>query len=237
MSLLYRDVGIVLRTYRLGETDRIVVLMTENHGKVRAVARGARKATSKLGGRVEPMSHVSLLLREGRQLHQISQAETLDHFRTIRGDLDRLAAGDALLEASDLVSQEHEPDDRLYRMLLGALRTLDAGLTPMLVPSFHLKLLANDGVGPELDVCVSCGSDGPFVAFDPDAGGVLCRLCRRGVAVSMEAIELAQRVLGGELRAALAEPASAATHEVQLMATRAFEHHVERRLRAAHVLD
>ena len=66
MSELYRDVGVVLRTYKLRESDRIVVIMTEQNGKVRAVAKGVRKTKSKFGARLEPMSHVRLLLYRGR---------------------------------------------------------------------------------------------------------------------------------------------------------------------------
>ena len=237
MSLLYRDNAIVLRTYKFAEADRIVVLMTEQHGKVRTVAKGVRKATSKLGGRLEPMSHVAVLLRQGRNLDQISQAEAVETFDPIRTDLDRLTAAVALLEAVDLVSEERQPNDRLYRMLVGALRTLSAGRAALLVPSFHLKLLAADGVGPHLDSCVSCESAGPLVAYDPESGGALCRVCRRGLPMSEAAIALAGRVLGGDLLGALSEPASPITHEVQVMAMRAFEHHVERRLRAAHAMD
>jgi DNA repair protein RecO (recombination protein O) len=234
---LYRDTAVVLRTYKLRESDRIVVLMTEKHGKVRAVANGVRKTSSKFGGRLEPASHVSVLLREGKELDTISQAESLDHFRGIREDLERLSAGVSLLEAVDQIAQEREENERLYRMLVGALRTLATRPTPLLVPAFHWKLLAAAGVHPQLDVCVSCESDGPLVSFDLNEGGVLCRDCRKGVPISGGALALLRRILTGDLVAALQEPASPVVHEVELLATRAFEHHVERRLRAVHVFE
>ena len=88
---LYRAEGIVLRTYKLGEADRIVSVLTPHHGKVRAVAKGVRKTKSRFGARLEPPTHLQLQLYEGRsELHIIDQAETLDHFRIIREDLDRL---------------------------------------------------------------------------------------------------------------------------------------------------
>ena len=123
---LYRDQGVVLRTIRLGESDRIVSLVTQGHGKVRAVAKGVRKTKSRFGGRLEPTSHVSLLLYEGRELDVITQAEALDHFRVIREDLDRLARATTMLEAVDQVAQERQPGGRLYEMLVGALRALTA---------------------------------------------------------------------------------------------------------------
>jgi len=234
---VYRDTGVVLRTYRLGEADRIIVLMTAQHGKVRAVAKGVRKTKSRFGGRLEPTSHVALLLYEGRQLDVINQAESLDYLRAVREDLDRLTRAMALLEVVEQVAQEREPDPRLYQMLVGALRTLAAQPAPLLVPAFYWKVLANDGLRPELDGCVSCGSPEPLVAFDVGEGGVLCRTCRRGVALSPGALDLLRRILGGDLVGALAEPASAATHEVEVLAVRAMEHHLERRLRAMSLLE
>src|SRR3954464_13046973 len=118
---LYRDDGVVLRTHRLGESDRIVAFVTKSHGKVRAVAKGVRKTRSKFGGRLEPCSHVSLLFYEGRELDIVSQAESIDHFRPIREAPDRTAAALTLLESVDQVAQEREPNARLYQMLVGAL--------------------------------------------------------------------------------------------------------------------
>jgi DNA repair protein RecO (recombination protein O) len=234
---LYRDTGVVLRTYRLGEADRIVVLMTARHGKVRAVAKGVRKVKSRFGARLEPISHVSLLMYEGRQLDVVHQAESIDHLRGVREDLDALTRALALLEVVDQVAQEREPDTRLYQMLIGALRTLAAQPAPLLVPSFYWKVLAHDGVRPELDACVSCGETGPLVAFDVGEGGVLCRTCRRGVAVSADAIDLLRRILGGDLVRVLGEGPSPAAHEVEVLANRAMEHHLERRLRTVSLLS
>lgn len=235
---LYRDRGIVLRTYKLGEADRIVVVLTEEHGKVRAVAKGARKTRSRLGARLEPVSHAALLLYQGRgELETVSQAELIDGFASIRGDLDRLTRAAAILEASDLAAHEHEPDPRRYHMLLGALRSLAAHPAPLLVPAYFWKLLAHEGVRPELDVCVSCGAAEPLVAFDAGQGGVTCRACRSGVGVTAEGLAMVRRILGGGLVAALDEPASAVTHEVEVLATKAMEHHLERRLRSISLLD
>ena len=98
---LYRDSGVVLRTYKLGEADRIVVVMTAGHGKVRAVAKGIRKTKSRFGARLEPPSNAAMLFYQGRSLDIITQAETIDHFRPIRDDLNRMTDAMALLEAVD----------------------------------------------------------------------------------------------------------------------------------------
>lgn len=236
---LYRDRGVVLRTYRLGEADRIVVVLTEGHGKVRAVAKGVRKTRSKFGARLEPTSHVSLLFYEGRDLDVVTQADTIEHHRQIREDLGRLKKATAVLEAVDHVAQDREPSVELYRMVTGALRALDAADSPLLVAGFFWKLLAAEGVAPMLDACARCGADGPLVAFDPIEGGALCPSCRRGAPISAQALALLRRTLGGGLSAVLAEPATPAGAELEVLATTAMEAHLERRLRsvAVHIGD
>ncbi|HEY2303209.1 MAG TPA: DNA repair protein RecO [Acidimicrobiales bacterium] len=235
MSGLYRDQGVVLRTYRLGEADRIVVVLTSGHGKVRAVAKGVRKTKSRFGSRLEPTSHVSLLLYEGRELDIISQAESIDHFRPIREDLARVSDAMALLEAVEQVAQEREANPPLYQMLVGALRALAERRSPLLVPAFFWKLLSLDGAGPLLEQCARCGASGPsveLVAFDLAEGGVLCRSCRNGPSLSPEALGMLRSILGGGLGHALHEPPSSSTAEVAALATRSLEVHLERRLKA-----
>jgi DNA repair protein RecO (recombination protein O) len=236
-SHLYRDAAVVLRTYKLGEADRIVVLLTEGHGKVRAVAKGVRKTGSRFGGRLEPLAHVTLLMHMGRELDVVSQAESIDTLRPLFGDLDLATQGLAMVEAVDQLAPDREPVPHLYRMLVGALRTLAEGRSPLVVPAFYWKLLAAEGVRPELDACVSCGAEEPLVAFDLDEGGVLCRSCRRGSPLSPDALGLMRQVLGGQLGAALATPDGPAVHEVTQLATRAVEHHIERRLRAVAMFE
>ena len=135
----------------------------------------------------------------------------------------------ALLEAVDQLALEREPDPQLYRMLVGALRTLDdAQPAPLVVPAFYWKLLALEGVRPQLDACVRCGEQpDPRRASTWSEGGALCRSCRRGAPLAPDALELMRLVLGGDLVAALAEPASPATHEVERRssATPRLEHH------------
>jgi DNA repair protein RecO (recombination protein O) len=240
VSELYRDTGVVLRTYKLRESDRIVVIHTAEHGKVRAVAKGVRKTRSKFGARLEPMSHVRLLLYRGRELDIVSQAESVEPLAPLLSSLDRASQGLAAVEAVDQLSLEREPDPELYRMLVGVLRTIAARPSPLNVPAFFWKLLAAGGVRPELDVCVRCGGSGdehPLVAFDLAEGGVVCRACRSGVSLSPGALEILREILGGRLNQALARPESPLTHEVATLATRALEHHVERRLRATAMFE
>ena len=233
---LYRDEGVVLRTWKLGEADRIVVLFTKGHGKVRAVGKGVRKTKSKFGSRLEPTSHVALQLYEGRELDIVTQVETIDRLSPLRDDLDRFTRATALLEAVDALAQDRAPDSRLYAMLTGALRTLAEQDHPLVVPGFFLKLLAHEGFQPRVDACASCDEDADLVAFDLDEGGLLCRQHRRGQPVSPAAVHLLQLMLGGQLRDALTTPVGAATHEVEALATRSLEHHLERRIKSVALL-
>jgi DNA repair protein RecO (recombination protein O) len=243
---LYRDQGVVLRTIKLGETDRIVTILTQGHGKVRAVAKGVRKPGSRFGARLEPMTHVALQCYRGRgDLDIVNQTETIDANRALREHYGCLTHAVSMLEATDQVAQERESNPALYRMLVRALRTLAATPSPLVSGAFFWKLLSLEGFHPMLDECVRCGAGesvetGPveFVAFDLDEGGVLCDTCGRfaGKRLSPEALALVRRILGGELRAALAEPPGPVTVEAERLALGSLEHHLERRLRSAALL-
>jgi len=240
VSGLYGDTGVVLRTYKLRESDRIVVIHTEENGKVRAVAKGVRKTKSKFGARLEPMSHVRLLLYRGRELDIVSQAEAVEPLSPMLASLDCASQGLAAVEAVDQLSLEREPNPQLYRMLVGVLRTIANNPSPLNVSAFYWKLLANEGMRPELDRCVRCTETEPdvsFVAFDLNEGGVLCRTCRSGSAISPAALALMRDILGGRLVQALAQPGSPTTHEVSSLATAALEFHIERRLKAVAMFE
>ncbi len=248
-SRLYRDAAIVLRTYRLGESDRIVVFLTENHGKVRAVAKGIRKTRSRFGGRLEPLSYVNVQLHRGSSLDVVSQVETIDASSAVYGDLDAMTEASAVLEAVDRLVPDQEPVPQTFRMLLGVRRTLIDRPSPLVVPAFLWKLLAAEGVRPELDQCVGCGADEsadhPFVAFDTVRGGVQCRSCRTGGTIGADALALLRDLLGGKLGAVLDaahDPSGQRlgdpiVNEVADLATRSFEAHVERRLRSLGIFE
>lgn len=142
-----------------------------------------------------------------------------------------------MLEAVEQMTEDREPNHKLFTMLLGALRTLTAQNHPLVAPAFFWKLLALEGFRPMVDACVVCERDDELCAFDLEEGGVLCVDHRRGTALTPEALELLQAILGGRLAAALAAPISPATLDIEHLATRAMEHHLERRLRSIGVLD
>ena len=237
---LYRDQGVVLRTIKLGETDRIVTILTQGHGKIRAVAKGIRKPGSRFGARLEPTTHVALQCYRGRSdLDIVTQTETIDSNRKLRESYGCLTHAVSMLEATDQVAQDREANAALYRRLVGALRTLATDPSPLVSAAFFWKLLSLEGFHPLLDACARCGNeDGPFTAFDVEEGGVLCEQCGRfgGRRLQPDTLVLVQRILGGDLRGALAESPSATTTDVERLALFALEHHLERRLRSAALL-
>jgi DNA repair protein RecO (recombination protein O) len=255
-SKLYRDTAIVLRTYRLGEADRIIVFLTQEHGKVRAIAKGVRKTRSKFGGRLEPLSCVLVQLHRGRDLDVISQVETVDANRAMFGDLDSMTEAFAMLEAVDQLVPDREPVPHIYKMLAGARQTLLTRPSPIIVPAFLWKLLSAEGLRPQLDACASCAetitldpqdNDRTRLSFDIALGGVLCRSCgsNTGAGVSHGARELMRRILGGNLNEVLDEAFDPRgqhlddpiVNEVLSIATAAFEHHMERRLRSVRIFE
>ena len=183
--MLYRDEAIVLRTHKLGEADRIITLLTREHGRVRAVAKGVRRTTSRFGSRLEPFTHVDLQLAQGRNLDTITQAETLTPYAKGLGlDYDRYTAGTVMLETADrLVPEERQPALQQFLLLVGGLRVMVAGEhgPGQVLDSYLLRSLAVAGYAPSFEHCARCGSlpaSGAHRWFNPSMGGMLCATCR-----------------------------------------------------------
>lgn len=198
----------MLRTHKLGEADRIVTLLCRGHGKVRAVARGVRRTSSKFGGRLEPFSHVDIQLAVGRSLDIVTQAECLHPYgKPLASDYALYCSGETMLEMADrIVAVENEPAPSQYRLLLGALRVLGQGTSDgprppsMILDSYMLRALAVAGYAPLLDSCAQCGSKGPHEWFSPSSGGMVCSRCRPSGAVrpSPESWELLSAMITGD---------------------------------------
>ena len=185
---LRHDQGIVLRSYPFGEADRVVVLLSPNTGKMRTVAKGVRKTKSRFGGRLEPFTHVDLVLYEGRNLDTITQAAVLEHFPRLRADLDAVVAAGTMVEAADAVAQEDESSIRLFLLLQRGLKALESGETSQdLITAFLLKLADVVGVAPSLLQCASCGRRGDLHRFSFGGGGAVCDRCRGEGSVKLRA--------------------------------------------------
>ncbi len=233
---LYREKGVVLRSYKLGEADRIIVLLTQGRGKVRAVAKGVRRTKSKFGSRLEAASVVQLQLYEGRNLDIITQAERVESFSELRADFGRYGRAALLLEIVDSTIVEGESNPALFKMLTGALRELDRTGNNLVVPAFVAKLLVLEGVQPRVDSCVSCGSTENLATIQIHEGGVLCSNCPRGERLSTAARLALVDIFANRVRHVLETTPPAIAQELETLAARLVEQHTERRLRAPSVL-
>jgi DNA repair protein RecO (recombination protein O) len=201
---VYRDEGVVLRTHKLGEADRIITLLTRHHGRVRAVAKGVRRTSSRIGSRLEPFMVADVQLHEGRSLDVVTQVETLAPYAAgIAGDYRRYTAGTAMLETAErLTDIEKEPATQQYLLLVGGLRSLAAGEhDPSLVlDAFLLRSLAVAGWAPSFHDCAKCGAPGPHRAFSVQSGGAVCPDCRQpgSAAPAPETSRLLAALLAGD---------------------------------------
>lgn len=178
---LYKARGIVLKSIKLGEADKIVSIYSPTRGKIRAVAKGVRKTKSKFGSRLEPFTHVDMLLYEGRDLDIVTQAEIISSFKEIRSDLDKLKYGSVMLELTEKVGQEGQESEDVFGCLLAGLKALKAatGRLPLLLGVFELKLMSAAGFHPHVRDCTACGhaAGEGRAAFSFRYGGLLCAQC------------------------------------------------------------
>ncbi len=203
---VYREEAVVLRTHKLGEADRIVTMLSRGRGKVRAVAKGVRKTSSKFGARLEPFMVAELQLHEGRSLDTVNQAETIGSYGPqIVNDFERYAAANAMVETADRLT-DAEPALQQYLLLVGALRSLsrgehDSGLT---LDSYLLRALSIAGWAPGFGDCVRCGLAGPHDRVVVQLGGVVCRDCAPAGAAHLDpqTVDLLGALLAGDWAAA-----------------------------------
>lgn len=242
MANLYRDTGIVLRVQKLGEADRIITLLTQKHGKVRAVAKGVRRTSSRFGARLEPFGHVDVQFYPGRSLDIVTQVQTLDAFGVgLVGDYGRYTAACAVLETADrLTSEEGEPALRLYLLVTGALRALSLGErdSSLVLDAFLMRAMAFAGWAPAVDECARCGDPGPHRAFNVQAGGVVCANCRpAGSATpSAETLRLLSALLHGEWNLVDEIPTGHRRDASGLVAAH-LQWHMERQLRSLPLVE
>jgi DNA repair protein RecO (recombination protein O) len=230
-----QDDAVVLRTYKSGEADRVVVLWTRHYGKVRVLAKGIRKATTRLGGNLETLAYVNVdLVKTRGEFYIARHVSHRERLTTLRSSYARINAGYAVVEVMDAIPSDDVADEDIFDLLTRVLLALDdETYDPMLVSSsFYFKLLALDGSGPVVDVCVNCGRDVALVAFDAEVGGTLCGDCRSGTSISPDGLELIRRITSGDLAAVLREESPAGAGEVMAIALDSIESHFGKQLRA-----
>jgi DNA repair protein RecO (recombination protein O) len=180
---LVKSRAITLKTYKLGETSKVVVCYTRDFGKVRLVAKGARKGGGRLGAALEPMvvSGVVFYLRPGRELNLVSQAEIERQWQPLRRDVVRMAYGGAVVELTDALVSEGEEDGALFDLVeatLARAAEADDALLDVVLWGYEVALSRALGYGPELSRCVVCGrQSAEGVRFSPRRGGIVCPRC------------------------------------------------------------
>jgi DNA repair protein RecO (recombination protein O) len=238
----YKTRAIVLRARNLGEADKIYTFFSEERGKLDAVAKGVRRANSRLAGRLEFMCESLLGMHRGRNLDVVTSADVVSACWT--GIVDPAAFATAHLVA-ELVDAFCEPDLALpdvYALLRGALRGIAAADDPAaLIPRFELLLLGALGYAPQAETCVSCGEplEGRAAWADLEAGGLACERCRPHSAdghpldpadgTNFRALGAAR---GGPLR-----PAAHATGPVARAVDAFVTYHLGKRPKAGKLLD
>jgi DNA repair protein RecO (recombination protein O) len=190
----YKTEAVVLRSFRFAEADRVLHLYTLDRGRVGAMAKGVRKTKSRFGARLEPFSHVELLLHQGSgELHTVTGASLVDAHRRTREDRYRLSVGLVGAEAMLRLFVEQERNERAFEALTRYLSAVDAmpeglrgraALDPLAL-AFQLKLLWLSGYVPHLEGCVECGATDELVGYLPRAGGAVCAACAPSEAIDL----------------------------------------------------
>ncbi|CAB4925928.1 unannotated protein [freshwater metagenome] len=179
---LYRDEAIVLRTQKLAEADRIITLLTRDHGRIRSVAKGVRRTMSKFGARLEPGSHIDVQLYAGKVFDTVTQVEAVMNYgEELTGDYQRWTVATAILETAERFSpNEHEPASKEFHLVVGALKVLAQNrYEPLLIlDAFLLRSLDIAGYAPSMTTCSNCEKPGPHRYFSLVGGGSVCADCR-----------------------------------------------------------
>jgi DNA repair protein RecO (recombination protein O) len=248
---VYKAEAIVLRQQPLGEYDRIVTLFSHEHGKIRAAAKGVRRPTSRLAGRIEPFTHARLLLARGRTLDVIAQAEIIRSFAGIRRDLLRAAYGAFVVELVERGLAERDRHEEVFTLIAEVLDELDGARgdgAEIASLRFAVRLARLLGYQPETTACVGCGRSLPRAsspagawAFSPSGGGALCPACRPqdagAVAVScgvLAACDYLVRVPDAQLGRLRIPPVQ--RHELARLVQIHLEHRLEAKLRSPLVI-
>jgi DNA repair protein RecO (recombination protein O) len=195
-SRSYSTEGIVLRRRNIGEADSIFTLFSRDEGKFDAVARGVRKAKSRMRGHLEPLTRVQVHVARGRNLDVFTQAETIEAHRALKADLDRMNLALYCAELADRFTIDRVEQRPIYELLVDVFRALDGGASAQAARYFELHLLAITGYEAQLDACAICRQKLPEedTLISGAAGGLVCRSCRPAAAlgriVSVRAVKV-----------------------------------------------
>jgi len=235
----FRAEAVVLRHADWGEADRILTLYTREHGKLRALVKGARKIRSRKAGHVEPFTHITLQLAKGRDIPIVTQVETLDAYLPLRDDLTRTGYAAYVLELLDRFTYDHDGGNlSLFRLLADTLGRLCRGPEPWVVVRYYeMRLLDYLGFRPRLFACANCGREieAEEQFFSPTAGGVICPRCGMGLPrlwpISVETLKYLRHFQrSGYSEASRARPTPEVRKDVETLMQAYFTYLLERSL-------
>ncbi|MDA8195884.1 MAG: DNA repair protein RecO [Actinomycetota bacterium] len=233
---LYSDQVVVLRSWKLGESDRIVSMYGAQNGKIRAVAKGARKTKSKFGGRIEPISFLNVQIWKGNsELHILNQADSIELFPSTKGDFEKLRKALAIVEVVDELVGESDGDFDIFRLLVRVLGQLEKDDSPFILGAFLWRLLQIQGVAPDLSLCMECGSTEGINYLSPDGSGILCEVHRGGRFIDDEVRHLIEMALGGEVSRLLIFDDLVARVRFEEVAIELVENLIAHRVKALHI--
>ncbi|MBN2169308.1 MAG: DNA repair protein RecO [Actinobacteria bacterium] len=245
----YSDFGIVLRSYKLGEADKILRIMTRENGKISAVGKGVRRTRSKFGARLEPFTCLKLFIHKGKTLDIISQAEIETSFHQIRENLELFVCASAMAELVDSVLEEKQKDSGLFDLLYKYLTVLEKSpdKAALVQAGFEFKIMARAGYELNTGSCATCssvkGKDCPY--FSIRLGGLICDKCRKErsaqtgklVKLSSECVELMILMTSGPENKWLEDPQNTkAQKEMRYLMDKVLEHWMERDFKSHRVL-
>ena len=239
---LYRDQAIVLRTHKLGEADRIITLLSRDHGRFRAVAKGVRRTKSKFGARLEIASHIDAQFYVGKSLDVITQVEGIENYGdAISHDYQKWTVAHAIVEAAErFTTNEREPVRQHFQLVAGALKSLahESYDSLLILDAYLLRSLAVAGFAPSTHDCSICNAPGPHRFFSLVGGGSVCAQCKPSASATPEekTLELMGDLLSGNWEQAISSELRNRREASGLVAAY-LQWHVERGLRSLPFVD
>jgi len=242
----YKDEAIVLRSHKLGEADKIITLLTREHGKKRAVAKGLRRTKSKFGGRLEPCTHLQLELYRGRNLDIITGAEIIDPHVPLRENHHKYICAQSMLELMDKSVHDDQQVSNAFQALSASLSAMEGEVKSyeLMLAAFELKLCALSGYRPHLDHCISCGAaiDGVPAVLRLSEGGICCPACSgpapAAFSLNPEMLELVRRLFRTSMAdVCRIEMDRIAARKLMRLSFSFREYHLDRHIKSHRILE
>lgn len=239
---LYQVDAIVLRSVECGKGDKLLLLFSRRLGRIKVIAHGVSKPSSRKRGFVQPFTYSKFLIRRGRELDSVSQCEGIAMFPFLRQSLAMISYASYLAELTLALTLEGEKNEPLFQLILETMRLLESGEAEILTRSFEIKAVSLVGYRPVLDICAGCGQDLTKDLFFSAGGGTLCEVCGLG---DQQAFPINKGVVG-TLKALLNLPqdrlhqlkvSPAYRRQIRTLLSRYLKYYLERDLKSAAFID